>query len=159
MNSIKPIWNFHSAAKTIPYLRPLLRDLRESFILCWHFFKKNGRCRQGRYEKDCNQHDEAFEKTFVEIEKMGINIYDVPYRGIALFPCLIAIEDRPGVRTDRLAFFVYKDSRDSIDSFIFEDEFSEYNDLFSWERPVPNTWKEKNAKLTMTTAQANLTYF
>lgn len=136
------LWNYDQAASTITYIRPLLAECRECYIRVWHLYRKN------RYSSKVGPHRRKLKKAgdrgraaLTEINKIGILVYYSPLRGIALFPILVHCDG--GIK--REAYFVYKDSRDTIDSFIFNDELCEFADLYGWERPVPEEWKRVGA--------------
>jgi hypothetical protein len=135
------VWSHAEASRTLPYVRLLLGSLREGFITIWHLFRLTG------YQANNPDHREQMRwlreeavADLEELQRLGILAYDSPSRGIALFPFIV-----DECETPREAFLVYKDSRDNIDSFIFNDEFCEHNDLFGFERAVPDGWKQPGA--------------
>ena len=130
-------WTYSEASRSVPYVRVILGSLRESYIAAWHEF------RLSRQEPDCLGHREErrrhCEEGVVDLEelaRLGVFAYDTPLRGIALFPVVIHEGGSP-----RDAYFVYKDSRNEIESFVFNDDLCEHYDLLGWERPVPAAWK------------------
>jgi hypothetical protein len=133
------IWTFAEASGVLPYLRLLLRDVREGFIAIWHLYRLGG--------GDVNHPDfrdrirrlggEA-RAVLDEFDRLGVILYQSPLRGIALFP--IFVHQSKGVR--REAYFVYKDTREEIDTYIFADDLCDRNDLYTNEKPVPQEWKE-----------------
>src|SRR5205814_397818 len=87
-------------------------------------------------------------KLLTELNQIGVLVYDSPLRGIALFPFFVHHDDGHS-STQREAFFVFKDSRESIDTFIFNDEFCRHADLYGWEREIPDHWKKPGATATL----------
>jgi hypothetical protein len=132
-----PRWTYATASRALPYVRLILGKLREQFITIWHLYRVAG--------YDMNNPDYGEQMRFLrdeggealaELDRLGVIAYQSPLRGIALFPFAIA-----GPGGFRKAYFVYKDSRDQIDSYIFHDVLCEHNDLLGWERSVPDAWK------------------
>jgi hypothetical protein len=141
-NSV-PSWTFTGASRTLPYIRVLLRHLREGFITIWHLFKVAGydAANPAYREQMRFLRDEGL-AALEELDHLGVIAYQSPLRGIALFPFLVRY-GKGGV--SREAYFVFKDTRDGIDSFIFADELCEHNDLYGCEMLVPEAWKELDA--------------
>lgn len=138
-NERMPIWTYTEASGTVPYIRLMLRDLREGFVAIWHLYKAAG---YDLNEPDFRDRirglgDEA-RTIFRELDRLGVIPYQSPLRGIALFP--FVVQENKG--RSREAYYVYKDIRDEIDSYIFADDLCERNDLYADERPVPTDWKQ-----------------
>lgn len=132
-------WNYTAASRTLPYVRLVLRDLREHYIRVWHLYRLAGNTvDHPDYGDLIRFHSGEGRTALAELKSLGIVPYQSPLRGIALFPFII----REGKGVRREMYFVYKDSRDSIDTFIFEDDLGEHNDLYGFERAVPDEWKE-----------------
>jgi hypothetical protein len=135
------VWTFEQANNTIPYVRFTLDAIRLAYINTWHLFKKN------RYDRNRGEYHEEIERAratgvelLAELDRLGVLLYQSPLRGIALFPTFIHFNDGSGT-TPREACFVYKNSRPTIDSFVFNDELCTYHDLYGWEKPVRESWK------------------
>lgn len=135
------IWTYGEAQRSIVYVRRLLIDLRQHYILCWHFFRLS---RSGPDGLGCDfemrLHRQEGAAAVDELKRLGVVAYESPVRGIALFPFHVRGGDGRTSRR-REAYYVYKDSRDGIDSFVFDDDLSSENDLFGCEKPVPEAWK------------------
>lgn len=140
----KKNWNYIEAVETISYIRGSLIELRESIIRLKHLF------RAADYNRELLEHDQEViriqaigRKTFSEFDHFGIIAYDQSYRGIALYPFVVSYDDGIG-KTSRDALYIYKDTRDSIDSYIFKDELEACNDLMGYEKPVPLAWRSRS---------------
>jgi hypothetical protein len=132
------VWTHAEASRTIQYVRLLLRNLRENFVLMWHVYRlvKSDAANQTHRQmlQTCREEAHA---AFDELNRLSVIAYESPLRGIALFPFLVPHD----CDTLRRAYFVYKDSRDTIDSFVFEDDLCESRNLYACEQQVPNDWK------------------
>ncbi len=134
----KRVWTYTAASRTLPFVRVLLRDLREGFILVWHLFRIAGNnVNHPDYRDQIRCLNDEGREALAELDRLGVIAYQSPLRGIALFPFVV----HEGKGRRRKAFYIYKDSRDSIDSYVLEDDLCEHNDLFRYERDVPEAWK------------------
>jgi len=144
------LWTFHQANEAVPLVRSTLRELRESYVRIWHVYRNNGnRPVGGLYDDELAALGQRMRELFKECRRIGFLPYDSPHRGIALFPFFVCYEDARGRSTPREAYFVYKDSRESVETYIFNDELCIYNDLFGWERPVPGKWQPAGARAVL----------
>lgn len=145
LTRITKVWNYETAAKTLPYVRVVLRILREQFIAFCHLYRRFG---YDTRNPDCQKRLQMLCKKGVadleELKRLGILVYEAPFRGIALFPFVVQDDGTP-----RQAFFVFKDTCEGIEAFILNDEICEQNDLFGYERPIPETWKRVEAVPTL----------
>jgi len=142
------LWAYEDANAAVPYIRPMLKQLREDYIKVWHLFRKDGHRHDGPHADQLESLQEAGGVIFKEMAKMGVLLYENPRRGIALFPFLVHYEDGHG-STPREASYVYMDTRNTIDSYIFHDEFQAFQDLYAWLRPVPAEWKKSGIRPTL----------
>lgn len=132
-------WTYAEAGSSIVYVRRLLVASREHYVAAWHYYRLNRRDLESEEHRDEMQHHrEEGIQALMELERLGVLAYQNPLRGIALFPFLVR-DDQGG--TPREAWFVYKDSRPTIDSFVFNEELCFFADLYGYERPVPEEWK------------------
>lgn len=137
-----PIWAYAAASRTLPYVRLVLRDLREGFIEIWHLYRlAGGDVNHPDFRDRIRRLGDEARTIFKELDRLGVIPYQSPLRGITLFPFLV----HEGEGRKREAYFVYKDTRNEINSFIFADDLCERNDLYGDERPVPAGWKEPGA--------------
>lgn len=140
-------WTFAEASKTLLYIRFSLGQLRENFILVWHLYKKNKyKTEGGEYGDEIAKSADAGRGLIAEFNRIGVIAYQSPLRGIALFPFLV----HAGKDRRRESYFVYKDSREEIETFIFKDDLCTHNDLYGYERLIPAAWKETGAIPTLT---------
>jgi hypothetical protein len=139
-NTVKQ-WNYLEASATINYIRTHLAEMRTAVIRLKHLF----------FEADFNRSElaknpevsslvEFGKKTYAELDKIGITVYDKTYRGIALYPFTVFYENSKG-RTTREAFYVYRDSRNTIDTYAFKDDLESSQDVSMCEKPVPMSWQ------------------
>lgn len=148
--SIK-IWSLSDAIRTVPYIRSLCGTLRESLITAKHYYRKGGYDKGTKYDAEIAAAQNSGRATINEFTKLCVIPYQNPIRGIALFPFLVYYQDDKG-NTPREAFYVYKDSRNRIDSFIYADEEAAYNDLYGWELPIPEEWRREGVSPSITTS-------
>ena len=135
-----PNWTCAAASRTLPYIRLVLRDLRECYIAIWHLFRMAGYdLNNPDYRERFRLLGEAGQAALKKLDHLGVIPYQSPLRGIALFP--FSIQDDQG-GTPQEAYFVFKDTRDSIDSYILQDDLGENGDLYGDEKPVPVQWRE-----------------
>ena len=138
-----PNWSYAAASRTLPYIRLVLRDLREGFVAIWHLYKLAG-CdvNHPAYGEQIRLLGDEARAILEEFDRLGVIPYQSPLRGIALFPFLVQ-DDQGG--TPREAYFVFRDSRFEADAYILADALCEHNDLHGYERPLPAAWKEPGA--------------
>lgn len=138
-----PVWSYAAASRTLPYIRLVLRDLREGFVSIWHLYKL-ARCDVNHpdYREQIRLLGDEARTILAEFDRLGVIPYESPRRGIALFPFLLQ-DDQGG--TPREAYFVFRDTRSEIDTYILADDLFEHNDLDGYERPLPEAWKEQGA--------------
>jgi hypothetical protein len=135
------IWTYTEASDAVPFIRVILGYLRRGFIRVWHLYRVAGYdAANPIYSEEMQFLREEGIKALDELKRLGILPYERPTRGIALFPLLV---DDGG--TPHQAFFVFKDSREEIDSFFFNDALSMHYDLFRCELPIPNEWRKSGA--------------
>lgn len=136
------VWTYAEASRTLPYIRSLLRDLRENFVLVWHIYHlAGGDVEHPDYRERIRRLGDEARTTLAELDRLGVIPYQSPLRGIALFPFVV----HEGKGRRREAYFIYKDTRDEIDTYIIADDLCEQNDLYGDERPLPSGWKEPGA--------------
>lgn len=133
------IWTYAEASRTLPYVRLILRDLRECYVTIWHLYKAAGyNLNEPDYREQFRLLGEGGKAALEELDHLGVIPYQSPLRGIALYPFVVQ-DDQGGTEE---AFFVFKDTRDGIDSYILQDDLGEYGDLYGDEKLVPASWKE-----------------
>ncbi len=138
-------WSYEEANKTTNHVRGCLNELRVAIIRLRHLF------RVAKFNNKLLKHDPEViklqklgQKTFAEFEQLGIIIHDKSYRGIALYPFIVWYDN--GInKVPREAYYVYKDTREGIDNYIFKNEIEAYGDIAGWEMPVPRAWRAAGA--------------
>lgn len=134
-------WSYAEASKTVKYIRGCLGDLRVSVIRLKYLYRAANFNRKAlKNDSEVGKLQDLGKKTFAEFDQAGIVLYDKSYRGIALYPFVVLYDDGTG-KTPREAYYVYKDTRDGIDNYIFKDELEAYGDMAGWEKPVPAAWR------------------
>lgn len=137
------LWTFNEASRAVPYVRRLLATVRASYIACRHLYLKSLRSAdpEGIHAEWLRRRDEGV-AALEELHRLGVIIYQGPLRGIALFPFGVEVEADDGATTGMIAFFVYKDSRDRIDSFAFAPDLHDQGGLLGAERPIPDALRQ-----------------
>jgi hypothetical protein len=136
------IWSHAGASRTISYIRLVLRDLRENFVAIWHVYRlAGGDVNHPEFRDRIRRLGQEARAVLGEFDRLGVIPYQSPLRGIALYPFLVH-EGRGGTHE---AFFVFKDTRDEIDSYILQDDLGENGDLYADEKPIPAGWKVSGA--------------
>lgn len=139
--SNKKCWSFSEAQRATLYVRFLLGSLRECFIAAWHHHLLVRRELDSLYCREAVlRHRQEGVTVLGELDRLSILPYQSPLRGIALFEFEVKVEQLEGSMERRTAYWVYKDSREAIDTFAFAaDLFGQ--ELLAVERPVPEAWK------------------
>ena len=134
-------WSYQEACRAIPYVRLLLGRMRSLYVAAWHFYRltKNDDADHEVHEHASRCRQEALD-TLHELHGLEVFVYQHPATGIALFPFIVHV-----CNVTLKAYFVYKDTRDSIDTFIFHVDLCQRNDLYADEKPVPSGWRHPGA--------------
>lgn len=136
-------WTYEEASRTVPYVRRLLATLRQTYIAAWHLYGMSRRAADpesihAEWEK---QRDEGV-AVLEELDRLGVIPFQSPLRGIAVFRFNVEVEVDAESTADLIAFFVYKDTRDRIETFAFSHDIYDQDGLFGAERPIPEALKE-----------------
>lgn len=135
-----PVWTLQGAQNAVPWVRMLLRSMRETACRVAHMRRVADKT--GREELELEQ--EKLADLCREVASVGFYFIDNPARGIALFPSYIQQKGR-----DPLAIlFVYYDTRMAIGSFVVQRELALTGDLLSSERPIPAAWRRGGRRKT-----------
>src|ERR1700722_17488181 len=78
-------WSYADAMKAVPYVRMILRELRESYIRAWHLHRKN----HTEFHEQRTKGVAALE----ELAKLSVLCFERPSRGIALFRFVVYMRD------------------------------------------------------------------
>jgi hypothetical protein len=136
-------WTYAEASRAVPYVRRLLATLRETCVACRLSHRKAFRTAGPKgVRPEWLRHRDEVAAVLEELDRLGVVAYQSPLRGIALFRFEIDVEADDGAAEGRVAFFIYKDSRDRIDSFAFAGDIYDVRGLFGAERPVPDALRE-----------------
>jgi hypothetical protein len=135
-------WTYAEASRTVPYVRRLLATLRHTYIHAWHLYGKSHRAADpdSVLAEWVKSRDEGV-AVLEELDRLGIIPYQSPLRGIALFRFSVEVEVDDVATDDLIAFFVYKDNRDQIETFAFAPDIYDHDGLFGAERPIPDALK------------------
>src|ERR1051325_4643839 len=113
-------WSYSDAQKAIPSVRRHLRALRKHYIACWHYVRLNGHdptCHE--YHPKWLHHRQKAEAALNKLFDLGVCVFLPPFRGIALFRFVVEVELDEDSTAVWIAFWLYRDSRDEIESFVF----------------------------------------
>ncbi len=142
-------WTYEEARRTVPYVRRLLATLRETYIACGHLSL------QSRRNPDADgileewwRHRDGGVAVLEELDRLGIGVFQSPLRGIALYRLNVEVEVDDETTADMIGYFVYKDSRDQIETFVFCPDLYDCDGLFGAERPIPDALKQAASYLT-----------
>ncbi len=133
------IWTWRNATAAIRYLAPLVGGLRSAACRLSHLrlvVRRAGSTRSTATE--IGDAEGEAERLADEVEAAGVLLHNGPLRGTVLFPSFI---HRAG-GSPRGLYLVWRDSRDGIESYLESSLRTEGEDLATWERPVPQAWKE-----------------
>jgi hypothetical protein len=135
-------WTYAEAVKALPYVRPLLGGLREHFVAFRHFYRLSG------FDPDSPRHRAKIvfhrEEGMAVLEELGrlcVAIFASPLRGVALFRFEAEVQLDEFATAERIACWVYRDTREGIDSIAFAEDLYDTNDLLGSERPIPAGWE------------------
>jgi hypothetical protein len=67
--------------------------------------------------------------------------YEAPLRGVGLFTFTVEVQLDELATVEKVAHWVYRDSRVSIDTFAFAEDLNASDDLPGSEHPVPESLK------------------
>jgi hypothetical protein len=135
-------WTYAEASRTVPYVRRLLATLREGYIACWFHYRRSlvAADAEGIHAEWLKHRDEGA-AILNELDLLGIIPYQSPLRGIGLFRFNVEVEVDADASDDLIGFFVYKDTRDQIETFAFCQDIYDHDGLFGAERPIPDALK------------------
>ncbi len=138
----KTPWSYSEAQRTLPYVRRLLASLREHYIACWHYVRLSGHdpsCQE--YHPRWLYHRQEAEAALNDLFDLSVCVFDNPMRGIVLFRFAVEVELDQSSTAEWIAFWLYRDTRDQIASFVFAADLHDAHDLLLIERPIPETLK------------------
>lgn len=135
-------WTYAEASRTVPYVRCLLATVRETGIACRHLYFKSlragdGEGTQGEWMKYRDEGMAALD----ELDLLGVGLYQSPLRGIALFRFGVEVMVDAVYSEDLIAYFVYRATRDQIETFAFAPDVYDHDGLLGAERPIPDVLK------------------
>src|SRR4051812_3262322 len=105
-------WTFQEATKTLPYVRVLLGSLREHYIAARHAWWLNGRAPEASPYGGVQYHRNEGLTLLNEFWDLGVIPFQPWFRGIGMCPFEVNTQLDPGITQLRVAYFVYRDSRD-----------------------------------------------
>lgn len=133
------LWTYAEAQKTVPYVRRCLGDLRERYVRMMHLWRRKKEATTTiewlELDRDVRCLSGDCQEVLAELLALSICVFGAPWRGIAIFP--MRFQDDGLLKN---GYFIYKDSRDSIETFISECDLKTV-DLTAHERPVLQEWK------------------
>ncbi len=135
-------WTYADATKAVPYVRRLLRGLRRHYVACWHYWTLVGNDASSPfYRAERRFHRRRGEAALRELERLGVFPYEAPLRGVGLFTFTVEVQLDELATVEKVAHWVYRDSRVSIDTFAFAEDLNASDDLPGSEHPVPESLK------------------
>ena len=142
-------WTYAEASRTVPYVRRLLATLRDTYIAAWHLYRKSLRAADAEsVHAEWLKHRDEGVAILEELDRLGVIPFQSPLRGIALFRFNVEVEVNDEETADLIGYFVYRDTRDRIETFAFAPEIYDNDGLFGAERAIPNALKEGATYLT-----------
>lgn len=136
-------WTYEEAQRTVPYVRRLLATVRETGIACRHLYFHSLRAAdvESIHAEWVKNRDEGM-AALDELDRLGVGLFESLLRGIAPFRFGVEVAVDAVYSEDLIAYFVYKDSRDRIETFAFAPDVYDQDGLFGAERPIPDAPKE-----------------
>lgn len=130
------LWTWRTATASLPFLRPLVSDLRAAYCRAAHVRLAARRDAFARPPAGGDSGGEV-DGLLDEIAAAGVLLHGGPLRGTVLFP---SFTHRAGNRPQAV-YLVWRDSRDVVDAHVTADALCTTGDIAACERPVPRTWK------------------
>lgn len=131
------LWTWRKATASLPFLRPLVADLRAAFCRQAHARLVARREALASSTTCGGESDGEVEELLDEIAGVGVLLHGGPLRGTVLFP---TFTHRSGNRPQAV-YLVWRDSREAVDAYVTADAFRTKGDIAACERPVPRTWR------------------
>lgn len=134
------LWAYTEATSKIPEVRKNLLALKRAYIKAKHYRQnvKKGEKTGKDVTKDTRlwfTWRKTAQDRLAVLNKIGVTVYHSPFHGVALFSIKV-------LRKDKLldAYFVYYDSRETIDDFILQRVVEKKDKLHGATKPIPERW-------------------
>ena len=138
-------WTYTEAQSLVKEIKPLLTALRESYIKWKHYVRLAKKDRT--YRQDSKHWKVTAQANLNALVKLGVMIYEQPYHGVVLFPFKITVktvkmESNKKKVVDKLvdAYFVYCDTKDLIENFVFSSTIMKKDKLRGGMKRIPDEW-------------------
>ena len=131
------IWTWQTATASLPYLAPLVGGLRAAYCRQAHARLVARQGATGHPQASGGEAGGEVGGLLDEIAAAGVLLHGGPLRGTVLFP---SFTHRAGSRPQGL-YFVWRDSRETVDAYVTADALRTTDDIAVCERPVPRTWR------------------
>jgi len=131
------LWTWRKATASLPFLRPLVADLRAAYCRSAHARLVARRDADARRQPGGADADGEVDDLLDEVAAAGVLLHGGPLRGTVLFP---SFTHRAGNRPQAL-YYVWRDSREAVDAYVTVEVLRTTGDIATCERPVPRTWK------------------
>lgn len=133
------IWTWRKATAAIPYLAPLVGNLRSATCRVAHLRLAARRVGSTRtLVADLADAAEEVVRLAEEIEAAGVLTHGGPLRGVVLFPSFV---HHAGSKPKPL-YLVWRDSRDAIETYAMAEDMRPSFSLEGCEKPLPKAWRE-----------------
>lgn len=136
------LWTVRTALAAVPYLRRVVRDMREAYCRLAHARRVSRQDPYNGYlQKEVERAEAEVRGYQKELDDAGVLAYQHYARGILLLPSV-----RPSKREDaasqrkNLVYLIWRDTRPGVNSYCTVDELHGNADLIACERDVPSSW-------------------
>lgn len=138
-------WTYTGVNSVLPQVKKHLLSLKRDFIKSKHFCLKVKRGKDVQKSKLLwEKWKKAAQARLDALTKLGVNVYYAPYHGVALFELKVLHKGKA-----KKAYFVYYDSKDTIDEFIFH-SVVEYRDRLQGKtHPIPESWMNEKTPYSL----------
>lgn len=144
MTQVK-LWTYTGANSILPQVKKHLLSLKRDFIKSKHFCLKVKRGKNVQKSRLLwEQWKKAAQDRLDALTKLGVTVYYAPYHGVALFEFKVLQNSKP-----RKAYFVYYDSKDTIDEFIFHSVLEHKDKLQGKTHPIPERWMNEKTPYSL----------
>lgn len=136
------LWTVRSGLAAVPYLRRVVRDMREAYCRLTHA-RRVARLDpyDGFLQKALERAEAEVQAHQKELDDAGVLAYQHYARGILLLPSVRPSKaGRDTASRKDLVYLIWRDTRPGVDSYCVVDELHKTGDLIACERDVPASW-------------------
>lgn len=140
----KVLWNVRKALAATPYLRQLTGTMRDAYCRLAHARRMLAKDRHNDYLKlDVRRAEEEVRKIQKEIDDVGAISYQHYARGILILPAYVGLPetlDKGKAKMKGYIYLVWRDTRNTVESYCTVADLHRTCDLLSSEKPLPASW-------------------